>query len=191
VEGASATAANTKCDIKPDSITLSGDPETLEDLNQITLGTINLNSFSSTFSDDYAIPLPNDVENMSGITSANVSLQIFGTATKRLSANNIQYRNAPEGRGVVVITQSLDVTVRGSVATLDAVTADNIAITVDLAELSNNTGTFMLEAKVRIDGFNNVDAIGTYNVTIQITDQVIVPEPEPEPGTETDETVLP
>ena len=164
-----ATEENTICTISPQSLTLSGNTEILDDINQIVLGTIDLTDFSSTMTEQYTIPIPNDITNVTGETTATVSIEIIGMYTKRLSASNIQIKNATSGYDTSVITQSLDVTLRGPEDTINTVNASNVRIVADLSELGNTTGTFSVPAKVYIDGFVNVDAIGDYKISVIVS----------------------
>ena len=170
ISGASADSKNSVVKIEPASITLSGDPEVLSDLNTIVLGTVDLTDFTVTFSEAMKISLPNGVENLTGETSAKVSVEVIGCSSRRLSATNISTRNVTEGYNDVMITQSLDVTLRGSEKDLEQITASNIRIVADLAELGNTTGTFSVAAYIYVDGFPNVDAIGDYTVTVALTE---------------------
>ena len=170
IHGASATDTNTVVKIEPSSVTLSGDPEVLNDLNSLVLGTVDLTDFVSTFSESMKITLPNGVESLSGETTATVSVEVIGCATKRLSATNISTKNVTVGYQDIIITQSLDITLRGTQSDLDQITSDNIRIVADLSELGNTTGTFSVAASVDVDGFPNVDAIGEYTVTVALTE---------------------
>ena len=169
IEGASATDANIKYSIDPDVITISGDPAILEDYNQITLGTIDLKSFTFNTTETYPITLPNDVRNLTGSTTATVTVEVLNMSSRRLTASNIQYRNNTPGFNVDIVTQSMDVTIRGSEADIEQVTSDNIRIVADLSELGNTTGAFTVPATVYVDGFDSVDAVGEYTVTVIIS----------------------
>lgn len=167
IECSTATDANISRSITPSTITLSGDPEVLEGLNTINLGTIDLKSFVLSYSETYQIRIPNDAKNLSGITTATVTIEVLGMSTRRISVSNISTRN---GTGEIsIITQSLDVTLRGSEQDINAVLAENVRIVADLSDYANMKGTFTVNATVYVDGFPNVDAVGTYplNVTIE------------------------
>jgi len=164
-----ATTENTRCEISPSVITLTGDSEILEDLNQIVLGTIDLTDFALTANESMPIPIPNEVTNMTGSITADVSVEVLGMSTARMSASNIAVRNETVGYQTTVITQSLDVTIRADEETLSQIEPSNIRIVADLAELGNTTGTFSVPAKVNIDGFVNADAIGDYKISVIIS----------------------
>ena len=170
VYGNSATEANVSYEIFPSVITISGDAEILKDINSINLGTIDLKSFGTSTSETFPITVPNDVDNLSGATTATVDVEILNQSTARISANNIQYRNNTEGMNVEIITQSLDILLRGSEESLDKITSDNIRIVADLAELGTATGTMSVTAVVYVDGYTDVDAIGEYKISVSIAE---------------------
>lgn len=168
-EGVSATENNTAVTCEPAYITLAGDPEILEELNQITLGTIDLTAFAVTNSESFVITVPNGTENLTGTITATVSVEVMGQSIRRLSADNIQVKEETEGYETTVITQSLDVLLRGSESSLNKITAENIRIVADLSTLGNTTGTYSAPAKVVVDGYTDVDPIGSYKVTVTLT----------------------
>lgn len=75
-----------------------------------------------------------------------------------------------EGFKASIITQSLDILLRGSEESLDRITSDNVRIIADLSELGNATGTMSVSAVVYIDGYSDVDAIGEYKISVSVTE---------------------
>lgn len=170
VYGNSATETNVAYEIYPSVITISGDAEILKDINSINIGTIDLKEFSTTMSETFTITVPNDVENLSGATTATVDVEVLDRSTVRISASNIQCRNVTEGYDASIITQSLDILLRGPEETLSRIKSDNVRIVADLSELGNATGTMSVSATVYIDGYSDVDAIGEYKISVSVTE---------------------
>ena len=172
VEGAGATAANTKVTIEPKSLTLAGDTALLEGMNRIVLGTIDLRDFASTFSDVYTIPLDNGLRNMTGETEAKVTVEIAGLSTKSFKVTNISVINNTEGYTSEIITESIDVVLRGKEEVLANIKAENIRAVADLADFNESTGTYMAPVRIYVDGYTDVGALksagGENNVTIEI-----------------------
>lgn len=169
IYGNSATEENLSYTIDPPLVTLSGDADTLNDINQLNIGTIDLTSFSASTTETFTITVPNDVENLSGETTATVKVEILDMSTMRVSATNIVTRNDPEGYDVTIITQSLDVLLRGPEETMSSITGDNIRIVADLSEIGGATGNMSILAKVYVDGYTDVDAVGTYRVSVTVS----------------------
>lgn len=168
IEGAGATAANTRVTVEPSTLTLAGDSALLEGMNRIVLDTIDLTDFTSTFSDVYTIPLDNGLRNITGATEAKVTIEISGLTTKDFKVSNISYINNTQGFDATVLSESLDVKLRGSEESLSQVKAENIRAVADLADFDESTGTYMAPVKIYIDGFTDVGALGEYSVSIEI-----------------------
>jgi len=168
IYGNSAEESNVKYTISPEKISISGDPDVLAGIDSITLGTINLTEFSASTTEIYDIVLPTGVTSVSGETTASVTVLITGLATSKVTATDIAVSNAASGYTATLITQSLDVTLRGPSEDLAKVTADDLTVTADLSAIGTSTGTFSVPAAVAVDGYTDVDAIGEYSVSVTI-----------------------
>lgn len=167
--GASADQTNTIWTITPAEISLSGDAETLNSLNHILLGTIDLSQFLLSTTQTFKIAIPNGTVNLTGETEARVDVTINGLDSKHVNATNIQVINVANGYTANVITTSLDVLLRGKSAALDAILPENIRVTADLSDLGASTGIFSVLAKINVDGdTTGVGAIGEYRITVEI-----------------------
>lgn len=172
IEGAGATKANTKIKVEPDSITLAGDSAVLTGMNKIVLDTIDLTDFSSTFSETYTIPIDNEMRNYTGATEAKVTVEVVGLETKTFKVKNISCINVTEGYTADIITESIDVVMRGTPEQLFQLKGDNIRAVADLTDYNESTGQFMANVKIVVDGFTDVGAIassgGDYTISIEI-----------------------
>lgn len=168
IEGAGATAANTKISVDPETVTLAGDTSLLAGMNKIILATIDLTDFSSTFSETYSIPIDNELKNTTGISEANVTVEIVGLETKPFKVSNISYANVTDGYSAEIITKSLDVTLRGPAESLEQIKPENIRAVADLTDMNESTGTYMPKVKIYVDGFTDVGAIGENTISIEI-----------------------
>lgn len=168
IEGAGATLENTKVSVEPASITLAGDSELLQGMNKIVLATIDLTDFGASFTETYSIPLDNELTNVTGISEAEVTVEITGLETKAFKVSNISYTNVTEGFAVELITQSLDIMLRGDAETLAQIKDENIRAVADLTDMNESTGTYMPKVKIYVDGFKNVGALGENTITIEI-----------------------
>lgn len=168
VDGGGATAENVKITCEPSSITIAGDAETLAGLNKISVGTIDLASFASSFEDTYQIVLNNDVTNVTGITQVKVTVQVVGLETKKFNVTNISTINGPSGKTISVVTQNVEVSLRGSSTVLSKIAANNIRVVADLTDIGTASGVLQPAAKVYVDGYTGVGAIGEYSVYIKM-----------------------
>ncbi len=168
IEGAGASSANTKVSIEPQSIVLAGDSKLLEGMNKIVLATIDLTDFASSFTETYPIPLDNELKSTTGITEAEVTVEVVGLETKAFRVSNISCTNVTEGFEAEIITQNLDIMLRGEAETLAQIKDENIRAVADLTDMNESTGTYMPKVKIYVDGFKDVGALGENSITIEI-----------------------
>lgn len=169
VYGAGATEENVKITYEPKSILVAGDVEVLDGINKISVGTIDLTSFSFTNEDTYKIVLDNGLTNLTGRTEVKITVQVIGLETKQFTVTNISTANLPAGRTATVVTESVVVTLRGDPAVLSQIQANNIRVVADLTDWSVNSGVVEPTAKVYVDGFTDVGAVGEYKVYVDIS----------------------
>ncbi len=168
IEGAGATKANTKIKVEPDSITLAGDSAVLTGMNKIVLDTIDLTDFEKTFSQTYTIPIDNDMNNLTGVTEAKVTVEIVGLETRVFKVKNISCTNVTEGYEADIISESIDVIIRGTPEQLDQLKGDNIRAVADLMDYKESTGQFMPNVRIVVDGSTDVGAVGQNTISIEI-----------------------
>jgi YbbR domain-containing protein len=172
IHGAGTNERNVSYTVAPEYVTLSGEPADMQ-LNYILLGTIDLTGFSASLTENFQIIVPNELNNLTGLTDAAVTVKINGLETVQLSATNIQATNVPEGYDAALITQSLDVIIRGEPEDVDPerLQPSNIRVVADLSELGSTSGTYTVTARVYVDGdFGDVGAIGEYRVTVALSE---------------------
>jgi len=169
VEGSGANATNTKVSIEPKSVMLAGDSAILSGMNKIVLGTIDLSDFASTYSETYTIKLDNQLKNLTGVTEAKVTVEVIGLTTKSFKIKNISAINAADGLNIAIVSESVEVVIRGSEESLSQLKAENIRAVVDLTDYKDGTGSYMIPAKIYVDGFTDVGAVGDVMVSIDIS----------------------
>jgi len=168
VPGGGATENDVELSISPQIITLSGDADTLDGLNEIVLDIYNLADITGNISKKYDIPIPKGLTNLSGETEATVDASITGLVTKKLVVSNIKFANVYSGYNATPVTQYIEITIRGPKDAVDSVKASDITVTADLSDLGQTTGRYSVEADVSISGNDSVGAIGTYNVVVTL-----------------------
>ena len=136
--------------------------------HRIILSTIDLTDFKSGFSESYSIPFDNSLKNVSGITEAKVDIDITGLTTRTYTVKNISYINAPENMEVEVLTNSLEVVIRGTEEQLDQLSSDSIRAVADLADYKESSGAYMPLTKIYIDGSSELGAIGDYPISVNL-----------------------
>jgi len=184
VEGGGATIANSTIAIEPQFITVVGSQEALADLDRLELGVIDLSALTQDMEPTaYAIPQIPGVTNLTGITEAMVSITFPNLKTTKFTVNQIAAINVPAGMEVDIVTKQLEVTVRGPRSLISKMIAENLTVQVDLSNAQ--LGTYTIRGVVLMaPGFEEVGALGSYNVTVTLLEPAPVEEPtgETEPG---------
>ena len=170
-ESPGSTLEDVVVDIDPKAITVSGDSRSIGRLERVVLTEIDLSKLTGDTSFTVPIPVPSGSTSVSGETEATVSIQFKDSvATQVFEASNISYVNEPENSTVTVVSNALEVTLRGPAAELADVTDHNIRVVGDLTDISAERGSYTVPASIYVDGAEHVGAIGFYQITVQIGD---------------------
>lgn len=168
IEGGGAKLSNTRITIEPESVTFAGDSQLLAGMNKLVLATIDLSDFSSSFSETYPIPIDNELKNVTGATEAKVTVEVIGLETKTFNISNISCINVTDGFEANILTEHMNVVIRGTAESLSELKSESIRAVADLTDMNESTGTYMPEVKIYIDGFTDVGAIGDNKISIEI-----------------------
>lgn len=171
IEGGGASAENTKITIEPqETVTLAGDSALLAGINRITLATIDLTDFASSYSETYPIVVDEALQNITGISEVKVTVEVVGLDTKTFTVDggNISCTNVTEGYEAEILSSNITVTLRGPEESLREVRSENIRAVADLLDYKNSVGTFMPEVRIYVDGFTDVGAIGDNTISIEL-----------------------
>lgn len=170
--GGGATEANCAVKVEPASIILAGTAEELESINQIVVDTVSLSNVHSLYEvADLVIPIPNNTVNLSGVSTAGVRVEIQNLATSNLTVakEDIACTNVAAGYTAEVITESLPVLVRAAEADIGSISAKNIRVVADLAEVDGSAGILNVPVKISIDGYPEAGAVGEYKIYVRLS----------------------
>lgn len=143
VEGGGANADNTTIALSTRTIRVSGSEAALDNLGDtLTIGTINLTEIPKDTTLTFGVVLPEGVINLTGVTEVTAEVRFHGLSTRELMVENIQSVNIPEGLNVELITKKLTVTLRGPTAELNAITPEDLTVTVDFSGAEVGTSSF-------------------------------------------------
>ena len=169
IPGGGASEQTTAVDIQPSVIRISGSDALLEKLDVLDLGTINLGELTSDTVLSMPIILPEGITNETGITEATVEVKFPNLRTATMIVDNIQMINVPEGMEAELVTQQLEVKLRGPASLMEVITEDNVIITVDL--VTGQIGTDKYTAQVTVQSsFAGVGAMNSYTVMVTLTE---------------------
>ena len=168
-ESPGSTLADADVTVEPSTITISGDSRSIGRLENVTLTDIDLSKLTGDTSFTVPIPIPAGSTSVSGETEATVLITFKDTVTtETFETSNISYINEPDGSAVTVVSNTLEVTLRGPAAELADVTAHNIRVVGDLTDISAQAGSYTVPATDYVDGAEDVGAVGSYQITVQI-----------------------
>ncbi len=170
LQGAGANSENTKVTLEPASVTVAGDSAILAGLNQITVATIDLTDFSTTFTEKYPITIDNELSNLSGSSEVTVTVEIVGLETEKFTipAANLACTNVTSGFTSDILTRELEVVLRGTSEDLSSVKAENLRAVADLTDYNESSGTYIVDVKIYVDGASNVGAVGDYQISVEL-----------------------
>ena len=166
-EGGGASLKNSSIKIEPKTIRVSGSDALLEGLTSLEIGTINLGEILTDETMTFPIVLPEGVTNITGTTEATVEIKFPNLQLKTLNVTQIEAINVPDGMEVDMLTQALEVKVRGPIALVERLKETDITVTVDFTGAEPGTAT-VNAAIVLASGYTDVGAVGTYNVTATV-----------------------
>ena len=169
IEGGGATADNVAVDINPKTVTIAGDASTIDSINTIYLATIDLSDYITFPHTEYSIVLPNDTENLSGVSTASVDLTFTGLESAYYVITNLEYTNLTEGYTAEVMDLTLGVTIRAPADVLSSIAANNIRAVADLTDI---TATSRAPVTVYVDGFSEAGAVGDYVLYVRVAPEV-------------------
>ena len=162
-------STNSRITISPASIQVRGDPDVISSMDSISLGQIDEKKITGDETKTMAIMLPDGVENMSGTTTATVTITQIGTTTKKLNVTDINVVN-PNGLEYTLERNSLTVTFRGTKTMLDMLSSRNVSLTLDLGYLNKTAGTVSVPVTVNVQSTlsGKVYEIGDYSMNVTI-----------------------
>ena len=154
-----------------DDITYEINPKSLESLSEISLGSVDLSKVVGTNTFTFPIDLDASLENVTGSTSATVTVTVNGLDTRSFDVDNIQMVNVPDGYQVTLATQVRTVKVRGKQEDLDNIDASQLSIVADLSDV-DFAGLYSVPAskvKVYLNADSSVGVIGDYTVVVNVS----------------------
>ena len=161
VSGGGLSVSDITLSLSDKSITVAGSKEAVDALageGELLLGTIDLAELDDNLAQNggdvtFAIPLADELENLSGITEVTATIRV----NKRVETRTFQVTsristiNAPEGWTPTIITQVLAVRVRGPEVLLDELTEESIRVVADLKDINQAAGKYTVPATIYLD----------------------------------------
>lgn len=167
-EGGGATAEDAVIALSMDKIRVSGSEAALELMgDQLVIGTINLAEITGNCTKTFVIPLEEGITNLTGVNEVTADIKLKGLRTRDFVIRRIEVINVPEGLTVELITQELNLTVRGPATQVTRLTEEDIILTVDFTGAELGTATFPVKA-VFTEGFQDVGLLRAESVSASV-----------------------
>ena len=172
IDGGGATAETSSITIVPEKIRISGNETMLEKIEDtLVIGTIDLSKLLVDTKQKFDIILPENVTNESNVEEATVEVKFPNLRVKTMSITEITAINVPEGLEAEMITQKLEIKVRGPIVLIERIRATDIHVTVDFSNAELGTAT--MRADVTIDSkFVDVGVVGNYQVSATLRESL-------------------
>lgn len=167
ISGGGATEDNSEILLSMDTIRISGSEMLLDSLNELVVGSVNLGELLAESELTFPIVLPEGVTNETGVYEVTVSVRFPNLGIATVNVTNIQPINVPEGFEAEIITQMLEVRVRGTIALVNTIRESDITVTVDFSGVQPGSQT--LPVQIAVSGsFADIGVVGTYSATVTL-----------------------
>ena len=166
--GGGATADDIAYEIDPEIITVSGEKSSVENLTELSVGSIDLAKVVGTNTFTFPISLDPSLENASGENEAVVTVTVKGLDTQVFNVDNISVVQPSNGYSAVAVTQEKQITVRGKAEDLEEIDASQLRIVADLSDVTT-TGQISVPVRVYLNTNSSVGVIGEYTIVVSIS----------------------
>lgn len=170
IDGGGATQQTSKITVTPEKIRISGSDNLLASIDSIVLGTVNLGELPEDTELTFPISLPEGITNETGVNEAKVSIRFPDLLTKTFTVTKMEAVNVPQNMEAELITQQLDISLRGPKALVSAIRASDIQLTIDFTDAQVGMST-VKPTIVLPDTYQDVGAVGTYSVSVTLREQ--------------------
>ena len=148
--------------VEPAEISLVGEVSVLEKIDSIVVKTLDEKQITSDKSEKITIPLPAGVVSDGG-TTAIVTIKHKNTVQRTFKVTEFNVK----GSGYTLLTEELEIILRGPETLLTRLTSRNIEVTASLEDIEG-TGEFRVQAQINLPNSyrDEVYELGTYYINV-------------------------
>jgi len=169
ISGGGATEQNVT--YGPLKIQVAGTASVLEKLDTLVVGTVDLGEMTEDAILQFPIDLPTGVENLTGVEEVTVNVKFGDLQTRTFQITEFNLLNVPKGLDVNLITEALQVTVRGPADEISTMTEEDLQVNVNVAGATLGTVKDFTANIIINSAFPGVGAVGTYEVTATVEEK--------------------
>lgn len=157
--------------LKPVEIEIAGPEDTIGKLESVELEPIDFSEISpanTTFT--RAVDLPNGCKNISNITQVEVTLDLSGYSTTRLTVSKFNFKNIQSGFTATPTTSSIDVTIVGPDNVVEDLSGSDLSAVIDLQSLGQDfVGSTEVPVTIEVTGEKRCWAYSRIKYTANIS----------------------
>lgn len=168
VPGGGAVDDNIHYKLSAQRIKISGEPAVIDRISQIELGTLLYAEVTGPVTRSLPVIMPEGVNNVSGITSVDMSVEVTGLKVVTMNVTDFEFVNVPEDLTPNSDTESISLTLRGTPAALSNLEPEDVSVTVDLSGFTQ-AGTYIVAVTVEVPEGLQIGAIGNNSVTVTLS----------------------
>ena len=164
------TAGLTKDDctvsIDPSQVEVTGDPEVLNALDSISLGSFSLEGLGESYEQNYDITYPDGVTSVDNVTQAKVKIKVQGMEAREFTVTDVTCDNVPDNM-IAEPVGNLTILLRGSPDDLESVSEANLHAVADLANASHEQGSITVPVTITCD-IEDIGIVGSYQMAVSL-----------------------
>lgn len=143
-----------KFDIQPKSIIVAAPDDSINNLSELNIGSIDIADIQLNKTVLIPIVLPDGYKNLSGNNNAQINWQLedYGKLDFQIRTNNIDISNKPDNFNVSIITNVIKPTVIGPSDIISTLTPSDFIVRLDLLGVSLREGLQDVSVSVQIKG---------------------------------------
>ena len=173
VPGGGLTAAQVEPSIIPNTITVMGPKSILDDIEYVSLGTVDLDGVVDKTPpiEKPIATLPVGVKVLSGQATATVTVTVKNIEVRNVDVRDVRFiGELPGGLSAVTENEAISIRLRGNRDLLNSIDADDLDVAVNLSDIgARKAGTVVtVPAVVSLKSRLNVDILGEYTVDVKI-----------------------
>ena len=150
---------------------VAGPANTVDNLSELAVGTIDLSTFALDKVYEMPITLPSGIVSLDNVDNVTVSFNCSNMTTKTLNipAENVEVVNLPSTYQLTVESDRLlNVTLCGPTSVLAGLTADQVVARIDADDFAVSLGQQNIACSIYVPADGRVFALGSYTVQCRI-----------------------
>lgn len=169
----------TNTEVIPETIKIVGKREVVDNTVQIFTEPIDIENIDTDVESDIPLHLDEGLRLYTSGNTVKVKIEVEKQVTRTVAVDSIKVYNVPEDLSYQLITENLDVKLKGIESKMSRVKSDDIYASVDVYALEEGTH----EVPVRIIAASDIEVVDGYAATVKLFKQS-----EEEQPAEPDET---